>query len=385
MSDDDLDFAALVDPSLGREGSTSAPRTAEPQGRGSDAIDRRADVEPSRAPSAPTIAHASYCGASDLGAILGCDPFKTALDVWARKTGRIAGGGEQSEEIDAGNDHEEGVIKGALRKLRKLGVLAGSVYPGPGTIRGGDFVAWRGATCDALVWLKDGSVAPLEAKLVGAGLAHEWGPEPAGADGIPARVLAQVHWQALHLREHRRIRESLTDDGSKNVVRVAYVAADVMGTDRRLYEIRIDDDLIAELLDAARAWWARYVVGDEMPVPSERDIETLGRLFPRVERPMLPDASPDLVALAEDYDAARAMAKRHEQERDRIGALLRAAVGDAEGFKWAGGSVRWSSSSRPHLDVGALEAEVGADAIARHTTRRPLRVMNVRMKGRNDG
>ena len=290
------------------------------------------------APSAPTVPHASYLGASDIGAILGLDPFKTPLDVWARKTGRVPEG-PSSEEIEAGNDHEAGVIAGAVRKLRRRGVLASCMYPGPGTIRGGTWTLdgdpWRAATLDAAIVLVDGTQAALEAKLVGAGRAHEWGPEPAGAAGVPERVLAQVHWQTMHLRER----------WTSMPARVAYVAADICGTDRRLYEVVIDDDLVCELLEAGRAWWERHVLHDEMPVPTARDIATLGRVFPTVERPLSPFVPFEVRQLAEDYSIGREITLRHHVETQKIGALLRAALGDAEGYRWHGGKVTWRETA----------------------------------------
>lgn len=293
-------------------------------------------IDVSLAPSAPTTPHSTYLGASDLGAILGLDPFRTPLDVWAEKTGRTVNG--ESDEADAGNDHEAGVIAGAVRKLRRRGVLVSHEYPGPGTIVsdrmiGPRFERWRGSTLDSVLVHREHGECALEAKLVGAGMAHLWGPEPAGAAAIPERVLSQVHWQTLHLREARGVRAP-----------VAYVAADICGTDRRLYEVAIDDDMVAELLEAGRTWWLRHVIGDDMPVPTARDIATLARVFPRAEKPLSPFAPYDVRELAEEYAIASEYARRVQEERDRLGAKLRAMLGDAAGYRWDGGQVTWKEN-----------------------------------------
>lgn len=325
FEDFDADLAARADELLECAGLGDAVKLVV-----ANAVAR---AEGTKAPSAPTSDHASYLGASDLGAILGCDPFRTALDVWARKTGRVAST-ETSDALDSGNDHEAGIIAGAARRLRRAGLVERVDYPGPGTIKGGMVVGegalWRGATLDAVAHHRDHGPVPLEAKMVGRAHEHEWGPDVAGGEAIPERVLAQVHWQALHLRERT---------GSR--VPVAYVAADVCGTDRRLYQVEIDDETVSALLDAGRAWWARHVISGEIPAPTERDVHTLGRVFPRATRPLSPLVPDSIMRRAEEYAVASEYARRVASERDRVGALLRAELGDAAGYRWRGGRVTW--------------------------------------------
>lgn len=377
VSDDDLDFASLHLP----------PERAETSG----AIKRvREEWFGDAAPSAPTIDHSTYLGASDIGAILGLDPMRTPLDVWAEKTGRIPRA--ESDALEAGNDHEEGVVRGFTRWALRNGLVERVEYPGPGTIvapgawsaRSGDGLisayahgvgacrrgkmrgtqeappswivpaewpeyargydderraglAWRGATLDALAIIDGRRRAAVEAKLVGGGMASSWGPEPAGADGIPPRTLAQVHWQTLHARERWPDLEWST----------AFVAADIAGTDRRRYVVPIDDELIASLLKAGREWWRAHVIADVMPEPEASDLETLAAMFPEVQRPGLDPFPPDgLRELAEDLFVAREIAARHRLERDKIAAKLEAMIGDREGFRWRNGRVMWREDAR---------------------------------------
>lgn len=398
---------ALLDFSLDAMHSTTCAWCLDPACAGcpcrhTTAPAERGPSEPEResaAPSAPTSPHATYLGASDVAAILGLDPMRTELDVWCEKTGRVRH--EPSDELEAGNDHEAGVIAGAARSLRRRGLAERVDYPGPGTILGGgewygtkclrifsreDAIArlaafddelhecedeeawskdsgglyrdldvpclhcgeswdkedwddecrlrirgvWRGATLDAVAHHRDHGPVALEAKLVGAGQAHEWGPEPARGEGIPRRVLVQVHWQTHHLREARGVPAP-----------IAYVAADVMGTDRRLYEVDIDDGVIADLLDAGREWWVRHVIGGEMPEPTARDVHALGQVYPHARRPLSPFPPSEVVRLADDYVAERDVLGRYHEIHDLTTARLRAALGDAEGFAWESAGVRW--------------------------------------------
>lgn len=339
VSDDDLDFASLHLPP--KRTAPWTPRTTAER-LNEEARERRAR---NAAPSSPTIDHASYLGASDIGAILGLDPMRTPLDVWSEKTGRIPRA--ESDALEAGNDHEEGVVRGFTRWALRNGLVERVEYPGPGTILGWEArvgvdgvtfnTAWRGATLDALAIIDDRRRAAVEAKLVGGGMASSWGPEPAGADGIPPRTLAQVHWQTLHARERWPDLEWST----------AFVAADIAGTDRRRYVVPIDDELLASLLEAGREWWRAHVIADVMPEPEASDLETLAAMFPSVERPGLDPVPPDgLRELAEDLFVAREIAARHRLERDKIAAKLEAMIGDREGFRWRNGRVMWREDSR---------------------------------------
>lgn len=340
---DDVDFAALVDPALSTRPADVLAATIEreifaPFAEAHGLPTPTVHFERVEAPSAPTVPHASYLGASDIGAILGLDPMRTALDVWCEKKGIVIF--EGSPETEAGNDHEQAVVRGFERRMKRAGLVDRAEYPGPGTIvadtfgtsvlDGDAWRAWRGATLDAVVHHRDHGPCALEAKYVGAGQADAWGPEPAGEEGIPIRTLVQVHWQTLHARERFGWKAP-----------VAFVAADI-GTDRRAYEIAIDDALIERLVEAGREWWRRHVIGGEMPEPTERDVETLAAVFPRVRRRGLSPFPPDgLRELAEDYAVAREIALRHRNELARVGAKLRALIGDAEGYQWRGGRVTW--------------------------------------------
>lgn len=324
--------------------------------------------EESRAPSAPTRSRRGYCGASDIAAILGLSPFHTSLDVWAAVTGRVERK-PSTPELDAGNDHEAAVIAGYARRVTRQQLVERVVYPGPGTIVS-PRDARRGATPDAVAHHARWGPIVVEAKYVGAGAARAWGAEELGADGVPEHVLCQVHWQTVTARE-----------AFGWAAPVAHVAAD-LGTDRRVYEIEIDDEMIEALLAAFAAWWREHVDLDEPPAPSERDLETLALLYPEPLRGLSMYVPHEIEMLAAEYHVAREAVQLAARARDEVAARLCATLGTAEGYRWRSGKVTWSKRERVSVDWQAVARELGAqrELIEKHTTIDASRVLNVRMK-----
>jgi predicted phage-related endonuclease len=327
----------------------------------------------SAAPSAPTLPHASYLGGSDIAAILGIDPFRSALSVWGEKTGRLTG--TTSPAMEAGNDFEGAIVAGYRRRVlgARVGALSGVAelvsYPGPGTLRSSRD-PWRAATPDALAILRRRGGAVAQAKLVGFGMSREWGAEEDGPDGVPAHVHAQVHWETLHAREALGIAGE-----------VAHVVA-AIGTELRVYELEIDDAMISDLLDAGRDFWKRHVERGEMPIVTEKDRDQLVELFPRAREP-LAEPSEDALELIQRFDAARAIAKAADVTKETIAAQLCALIGDREGFSGKWGRAVWREQSRARTDWKAIAEQLGAtpELIAKATTTTACRVLDVRLKG----
>lgn len=292
----------------------------------------------SAAPSAPTVEHRQYLGASDLGALLGIDPHRTALSVWCEKSGRAQS--ITSLEMEAGNDHEPGVIAGYTRRVVHREQRCERVsYPGPGTLIS-PRDARRGATPDAIATHVRYREITVQAKFVGVRGAGDWGPEENGVDAVPERVVVQVHWETHHAREVLGIAGE-----------VAHVCADI-GTDRRFYEVPIDDDLIADLLDLHNEWWKRHVEGDEMPIVTADDRDLVTRLFPDVRAPLDDNPTPEVLDLVRRYDAARQIAKDADVAKSLIATELCAAIGDREGFAGRWGRATWRTvGATRRLDV----------------------------------
>jgi hypothetical protein len=253
--------------------------------------------------------------------------------------------------------------------VTRHGLVLEVSHPGPGTLLS-PRDRRRGATLDAVATHAQYGPIAVDAKYVGVGRAHAWGDEDAGIDAVPENVVCQMHWQTLTVREVYGW-----------AAPIAHVAVDI-GTDRRVYEIEIDDAVIESLLDAFSSWWRRHVEADEMPMPTERDLATLGRIYSRPDRGLLTDTPHEVELLAADYDVAREAVRIAEARRDAVAAQLCGVLGKVEGYRGAWGKASWSPRSRKRTDWESVAREAGAqhELIAKHTTETTSRVLDVRVK-----
>ena len=314
-------------------------------------------------PTGPTIDHNSYIGASDIGAIAGQNPFATALDIWAPKTGK-APGFEGNIHTDIGNAFERPA----------LGVYAnetGAQLSFPGTLIH-PVDKWAGATPDAVV---DDSYC-AECKIVGFRSARFWGDPEDGPDGVPAYVLCQVHWQSWIVR-------------TLNIApcEIAKVPA-FFGTEMKLYEIPIDTIMIEQLREIGHEFWTQNVVKGIMPAvegDSARDI--IEAIHPKHTKILLEPMTDEIAQLAVAYDEARDAEKQAEKEKEQAAAMLTSRIGDAAGFEGNGIKTTWKNpKGKPSWKAIAEAAGARLDRhifemlIKDHTPDEGKRRLNVSIK-----
>lgn len=309
----------------------------------------------------------SFLGASEVAAVVGANPFHTALDVWAEKRGISER--KENEPTRAGHIFESVLLGEYADRFR-----CDMEYPG--SLRGAE--EWIEASPDACAVYRSRNPEELtierrnvQAKVVGYRVAHHWGDESEGAEGVPAYVYLQLQWEML-------------------VARLAFsdvIAA--LGSEIRIYrDIARDDETIGLLVEQCRDFWHRCVVGGELPVVdgSESARRVIERLFPRARRSTTAAPSQDFIALAQRYDDARAAEARAVAEKEEAGNLLRVAVGDRSGFAGRWGSVTWGENEKGRTDWQAIAVEAGAtsELIAKHTAPSG-RVLRVNLKGNGNG
>lgn len=191
-------------------------------------------------------------GGSDLGAILGLNPWKTPFQVWQEKTGRVDSNlnslqmrfGTYAEEFVA-QEYTRVTGRGVQRfnaLLRHdtapvIGHLDRLVIP-DGQKRASH---QREIRTDRLLECKTASA-------FAAGRSDEWGPS--GSDQIPESYLCQC---AAYL--------ALTG------CQYADLAVLFGNQEFRVYTINRDSDLESMLLTEATQWWERHVVSDVPPEP----------------------------------------------------------------------------------------------------------------------
>lgn len=296
-------------------------------------------------------------GSSDIAAIMGEDPWKSALDVWLSKTGRKVDEGNlqtqmgiRTEEIIADQFAHAHALK-----LRRCGTVVHHELP------------WVLATPDRVI----AGTKPrelLEAKNVGWRVLPRW---RIGADGFkaPPYVQLQGMWQCLVT-------------GAAAVWVVAWLGGRDWYEERFPYDPELGDAMLA----VGERWWHDHVVADVQPDPDGSDgaRKILEALHEKNNGKIQP-ATEEVTAIVSRYAKARAEAKAAREEMKVAANLLCARIGDLDGFEGEWGHATWVASGKGTTSWAKVAAELGASPtlIAKHT-KEPGRKLRVVVTGEEE-
>jgi len=266
-------------------------------------------------------------GASDVPAVLGKDPFRSAYDLWLDKTGRLPEEtADEAARFEVNNALEPAILQLAARRLGQPVVKPTNTFIHPGNV--------IMANVDGMVEKFARGQPIVEAKSTC--LTGDWGDE--GTDQVPDRVMIQVQMQMLCAQSG-----------------VAYVARllSKFGFTFSLYRIPFNEGLANELLSRANAFWQNNVVRDvppEIAASNLPDLDLLGRID-RMDNAV--PVAPELVAA---FLAANEARKSAEEAESVAKAKLVAALGDSERGDVPGFNVKYGFVSTNKLDAKSLEA-----------------------------
>ena len=237
-------------------------------------------------------------GASEVAAILGLSKWSTPWEVWAEKTGRIDPW-KGSEATKAGHLLENAVLDFAsealnAQLLRQVRICAEGVP--------------LAATCDAITPDRQ----PVEAKTTGivGPVYGDWGDEL--TDKVPDQYLIQVHAQLICTQAD-----------------VGYLFALIPGRGIVQYQFARNDRMVSTLCERISQWWDTHIVMDvEPPKTPMPQLDVIKRL--RKEAGKVIQASPQLVALLEHREQAKAKLASIAKEVEEVEAELLMELGDAE-------------------------------------------------------
>jgi len=180
-------------------------------------------------------------GASEIAALLGEDPYRTAGDVIMSKLGVRVEESEENELAELGTLMEGPLSTLAAKRLGVKLVKPTSTYWGPNEI--------LFANPDRQIEKPSRGAPPVEFK--DTGIMDGWGES--GSDEVPSRVLLQVQAQMICLE---------TD--------VAHVAAMLYPFGRRelrMYRIGRNEQICKIILEETAEFWNKYVLRRE-PLPA---------------------------------------------------------------------------------------------------------------------
>ena len=292
-----------------------------------------------------------YIGGSDAGSIIGMNPYNSAFAVWAEKTGKTEpfGGniatrtGTMLEELVAKLFMEE-----TGKKVQKLNfTLVNEAYP------------FACANLDREIIGED---AFLECKTTNS--------IPTIRQFRTGEFPDIYYCQCVHY---------LAVTGCKK----AYLAVLSECRDFRIFELERDDEEIAALMDAERAFWNDFVLTGQTP-PADGHSATSSAI-----RQIWPEDDGETVDLS-DIEAEfalrrnlKASADDIKAELDEIENRIKLKMGDASKGVAGRFTVSWKTQTRNSLDADALKAdhpEIDFEKYTRSTSSRVFRVTEKKLK-----
>ena len=309
--------------------------------------------------------------ATDLSAVLGLNPYRSAFDVYVDKVAPQEHEGEQkaaSEAIELGNALEPWIRRHYSDRHNVVVAGENQTYKHPKQ-------KLALATPDGLIYgivpvaTTEPPHAVLECKtggLTGGAwrISQDWG-EP-GTDEVPQQYLIQCHWQLFVL------------SGLHPGMNYADLAALIGNLGYREYRILPDEQLWGLLYEQAERFWQDYVLAQKPPEPGpSKDATTaLSHLYPRHSEDLL-ESTPTIDELATELHAAQVLLKATEADSDALKNQLRAIIADAYGIKGEWGKAIWTKSKDSERTdwkalaeklLSTLQPDVRAELLEKHTT-----------------
>lgn len=245
-----------------------------------------------------------YVTSTDVAAILGVSPYKSAYDVWLDKRGMVDPQ-PSNDAMELGTLLEPALLQHAENELGRITRNQFRVKP--------DF--YLAATCDAI---ENATGRPVEAKTAGllGPLVGQWGDT--GTDHVPDAYLVQAHVQMI-----------VTDTD------LCHLFAFLGGLGIRHYVIPKVEKLAAKIAGASVDFWTRCVEGGQEPGDSKADLEVLKRVRRVTDK--VGEAPAELI---QAYEAICDALRTAELEKEALQAAILTKMGDAEAATF-GDPSRW--------------------------------------------
>ena len=253
-----------------------------------------------------------HIGSSDMAAVLGVNPWRSAYDVWADKTGRLPDMPE-NEAMAMGTRYEGGVLGFAMKHLGPLLCNIHRSLP----------EAHLAANIDAIVAATN---EPVEAKTTGlhSRVVEIWGDE--GTNQVPDHVIIQCHVHMICM----------------NGAPVCHVPVLIGGRGEIMYRVNRRADLCDIIVERSNEFWTKYVETDIPPEDSQPTLQVIKLLKrePKSQKEINADHVRMWVAAKEAESEAVKLSKE-------VYAIVAADLGDAEaGTCGAFGAVTYLLTTR---------------------------------------
>lgn len=264
--------------------------------------------------------------ASDAAAIWGASPHKTALALWAEKSGKLEKFDTENAFARRGRHLEPAILSAAAEcpEFRGDPISRAKEYWRSPSLR-------LGATPDAYLET-EAAQEPIDAKSVAS-----WVFDRDWDGGPPLHIQMQVAIQAMLMNAPR-----------------AWVACAVMTPDWPvyIYEIPRNAEAEAKILAGVREFW-RMVDEGEMPSPVAKDNNTLAAMFGKVEsvKPLDWSNDDEAVELLMEHARLQDELTPLQGEIAEVQAKIKARLGSTESAEAPGFRVSWKQQTRKAYSV----------------------------------
>lgn len=281
--------------------------------------------------------------ASDMAAAIGDSPFKTALGLYAEKTGHLMPK-PATPLMERGSDMEHA----AIAKLRRERPDWEIKFPYGEYLR--DPELRLGATPDAARINPQGKPTNLQIKVVNR---HTFDKEWMG--GPPLHYLLQTATEGLLM------------DAEASIIVVLVV--DYASLELFYFDVPRHPEAEAHIKEHAKAFWDNVATGRRPTADLKRDAKTLAALYPQSEKEPVLDLSIDnaLPEKLEQYLRLKAEIATREAEIKEIEVYVKDKMGPAELAELPGFRILWRS-------------HIVKEHIRKEHIQRPLRITEVKQE-----
>lgn len=286
-------------------------------------------------------------GGSDASVIMGKNPYRSILQLWEDKTGKLPVADSENEYTYWGNVMEpiirkEFMNRTGLKVRQKHSMIFHPDYP------------YLFADVDGIATDERGEKCIFEAKTASQYKAEQW------ENGVPEEYVLQVQ----HYLEVCGMNK-------------AYVAALIGGNKFIFYTIYRDEELIRELVSKERKFWEEYVLMGIEPDAddSEATKDYLNKKYS--------DSIADTIELQEnmknilsEYQEIDSRVKELEKQKTGLANQIKSAMGEHETGEVDGTVVSWKKITRESLDSKRLRKEQ-PDVFAEYTSVSSYRKLSI--------
>lgn len=278
----------------------------------------------------------SCLGGTDVAAILGMHPYRTAFDVWLEKTGQ-AEKWEGNERTDMGTGLEP-YIAAKYTKQTGTKLVKGGFIRHPVILHFGGH----------LDYYAENQPLVVECKLVGVRALSRWS-EPGQDQRVPEEYYVQCQWYMMLAKA------DLCD----------LVAQREFQRKLAIYRIVRDEDFLYRAMNECDDWWRKHIDGSVPPENPSK--EWLAKTYPKpASEEIVPATLPTMEMVARYRDVEKEK-ERIDSEYEFFRNAIKGAIGKNLGVKGFGFVATWSpvkDSLAPVTDWRKLIRELlGGDVL----------------------